>query len=176
MGFVFKIKHSQTRSFQTKTLISWKVLGPLLVAQDFVYSMCHDRHISPANAAAKITGYPGCVCWPSHKETAQLMRPHTFFILYDRFERTLLRSSLPSVSSPLVSVVPNVWGTTRDELCSMCSTRPKTSSNPVNNQANDEDTPRYICGRYGDKTYSSSRAPVFVPCQHYELMHKYDSP
>ena len=128
---------------------------PLIVAQHLVYSVGHDRHILPANVPVKKTGFPGCVRWPSHEET--------FFTLYVRFERTLLRGSLPSVSSPLVSVVSNVWGTVRSELCSMRSTRPKTSSNPVNNQANDEHTPRNIRGWYGNNTYCSLTAPKFVP-------------
>ena len=70
----FEIKQLPTWSFQTKTLISWKVLGPLVVPQD-VYSMCHDRHIFLAIPAVKMTGFPGCVRWPSHREVSQLIRP-----------------------------------------------------------------------------------------------------
>ena len=71
----FEIKHAPTRRFQTKTLISWKVLGPLIVAQDLVCSMCHHKHIFPANAPVKTTGFPRCVPWLSHKEAAHLIRP-----------------------------------------------------------------------------------------------------
>ena len=159
----FKNKHSPTRSFQTKTLTSWKVLGLLVIAQDLVYSIRHDRHTFPANAVVKTTGFPGCVRWLSHKEAAQLIRsPHLLHLI------CLLRTDPSLGLTPfsfisLVSVASNVWGTASDELYSTCSTRPKTSSNPVKNQANDEHTPRNIRGRYGDNTYCSSMAPEFVP-------------
>ena len=42
------------------------------------------------------------------------------------------RGSPKSLSSPLVSLVSPNRGTTRDGLCSTCSSRFKTSSNPVN--------------------------------------------
>ena len=45
----------------------------------------------------------------------------------------------------------------------MRSTRSKPSSNPVNNQANDEHTPRNIRGWYGDNTYCSLMAPEIAP-------------
>ena len=45
----------------------------------------------------------------------------------------------------------------------MRSTWPKTSSNPVNNQAKDEQLPRNIRGRYGDKTNCSLMVPEFMP-------------
>ena len=89
--------------------------------------------------------------------------PHAFFILNVHFGRTLLRGSLTSVSSPLVSLVSNVCGTIRNELCSMRSTRSKMSSNAVNKQANDEHTPRNIRRWYGDNTYCSLTTPEFVP-------------
>ena len=44
----------------------------------------------------------------------------------------------------------------------MTSTRPKTSSNLVNNLANNEHTPKNIHGRYCDKTYCSLMALEFV--------------
>ena len=50
-----------------------------------------------------------------------------------------------------------MWGA-QHVTNSMPSTRTKTSSNPVNNQANDEHTPRISRGRYGDNTYCSSMA------------------
>ena len=55
-GFAFKFKHSPTRSFQTKRLTSWKVLGPLVVAKDLVHSMCHDRHVFSAKSAKNWLG------------------------------------------------------------------------------------------------------------------------
>ena len=123
-GIAFKIKHPPTWSFQVETLIFWKVLSSLEVAQDLVHPI-HDKHVFLSYPAVKLTGFSGCVCWPSHKESARLIRPHTFFILELRIERSLLRVSLPSGSSPLESVVSNAWGTIRDEFCSMRATRSK---------------------------------------------------
>ena len=40
-----------------------------------------ESHVFPANPAVKMTGFPGCVCWPSHKEAGQLIRPEHFLHL-----------------------------------------------------------------------------------------------
>ena len=65
---------------------------------------------------------------------------------------------LPSVSSPLVTVVSNMCSTARDKLCSMRFTRPKTPSSLVNNQAN---THQVKIGRYDDKSNCSLMAAIF---------------
>ena len=52
-----------------------EIVSPLVVAQDLVYAMGHHWHILPAYPAVKLTGFPGCVRWPSHKEATQLIRP-----------------------------------------------------------------------------------------------------
>ena len=61
--------------------------------------------------------------------------PQARFILYVFFERNLRRGSPASLSSPLVSVVSPNRGITRDGLCSTCSNRLRTSSNPVNSKS-----------------------------------------
>ena len=154
-GIAFKIKHPPTWSFRAKTLISRIVLGFLAMAQDLEYPTCHDQHNFPADPAVKTTTFSGCVCWPSHKETAQLIRPPHLLHLIGPLRADISSGLTPfcfiaTCISGFKCVGQNSWRTLLHAL-----TRPKTSSNPVNNQANDEHTPSYIRGRYGYNTYCS---------------------
>ena len=72
--------------------------------------------------------------WASHKELPNTTNPHTFFILYVFLERNRRRGSPMSLSLPLVSLVLPNRGQEWDGLCSTCSHRLKTSSNPVNSK------------------------------------------
>ena len=71
---------------------------------------------------------------PVTKNRPTSLVPQGFFMLYVFLERNLRRGSAASLSSPLVSVVSPNRGRARDGLCSTCSSRLKTSSNPVNNK------------------------------------------
>ena len=88
---------------------------------------------------------------------------HTFFILKVFFLRSLLRGSLTSVSSPLVSLVCDAWGTAPGKPCSMRSTRPRTSSNPVNQPNKWWPHAKGTRGYYGNTIYCPWLAPEFVP-------------
>ena len=66
-----------TWSFQLKTLISWKVIGSLIVAQDLVHPICLDKHVFCADPAVKTIVLSEWACWSSHKEAAQFIQlPH----------------------------------------------------------------------------------------------------
>ena len=90
----------------------------------------------------KWLGFPNASVGPVTKKRPSSLAAHTFFFLKLFFLRTLLRGSLMSVSSLLVLLVCDAWGTAPVKPCSMRSTRPRTSSNPVSNQTNDDHTLR----------------------------------
>ena len=82
-----------------------------------------------------MTGFGRNICGPSKKNRPTSLVPQALFILYDFLERNRRRGSPALLSSPLVSVVSPNRGRARDGLCSTCSSRLKTSSNPVNNKS-----------------------------------------
>ena len=75
------------------------------MAQDLRTAMGEHRHVFSAQPGVKLTQFCGSVSGTSHKKRSQLTGGITLLILKVRFERTLRRSYLVSVSSPLVSVV-----------------------------------------------------------------------
>ena len=158
----FEIKHAPTRSIWTQTLIPWKVLRPLVVAQDLVNSVGSDWHILPANAAVKWLGFPDASFGPVTESGPIHPPPHLLHLI--RPLRTDSSPGLPTFRLIAAGVSCfKVVRYKRGELCSMLFTGPKTTSSSVNNQANDEYTPKNIRARYGNTTYCSLTAPEFVP-------------
>ena len=74
--------------------------------------------------------------WPQSvtKNHTTFLVPQAFFVLYVFLERNRHRGSPMLLSSPPVSLVSANRERARDVVCSTCSNRLKTSSNPVNSQ------------------------------------------
>ena len=124
------IQHFPAWRLQPQTLIARKVFAAPKVPQNLVVTMSQHQHDLATNSAIKMTGFCRNISGPSHKESPNITHPPSFLHLV----RFLGRGSPTSLSSPLVSVVSPNWGRAREGLCSTCSSRFKTSSNPVNSK------------------------------------------
>ena len=128
-GIPLIIQHFPSWRLRLQTLVARKVFAALEVPQNFVVTMSQHRHVLATNLA--MTEFCRKICGPSHKTLPNITSPQAFFILYVLLERNRSRGSPMSLSSPLVSLVSPNRGKARDGLCSTCSNRLKTSSNPV---------------------------------------------
>ena len=82
----------------------------------------------------KRLGFVATSVGPLTKNCPTSLVPQAFFILYVFLERNRRWGSPISLPLPLVSLVSPNRGRARDGLCSTCSNRLKTSSNPVNSK------------------------------------------
>ena len=151
-GVAFEIMHSPTWSFQRKMLSSWKVLGPVVVAQDLVYSICYDRKIFLEKAAVKKTGFPGCVHWPSKKEAAQLIRPphllHLICPLWMDSSSGLTPYSFIATGVNCLKSVGHSTHVTSSVPCARHDPKGQLTLWTIKHQTNDEHTHRgtYVAG------------------------------
>ena len=92
-----------------------------------------DHESAPTRPCDKFCSKNDSVMLQHQWAQSQRMAQHQSFpkLLYVFFERNRRRGSPISLSSPLVSVVSPNRGRAREGFCSTCSSRLKTSCNPV---------------------------------------------
>ena len=87
-GVSFKTQNLPARSLQSQSLVTSKTLHPLIASQDLMRAMRQHRDIFSTDPTIEMTWFASCIGSPSHKELTHFVRPHTFFILNLRFDRT----------------------------------------------------------------------------------------
>ena len=84
----FKIQNSPARSLQSQSLVTSKVFHPLIVSQDLMTAMRPYRDIFSTNPTKEMARFASCIGSPSDEELTHFVRPHTFFFLNVRIDRT----------------------------------------------------------------------------------------
>ena len=93
-GFSLKIQNPPTKCLQSQALVTGKMFDTLKVSQDFMWAMRQHRNVLGADATIEVARFASCICSSSDKEPTHFICPHTFFILYVRFDRTRRRDGL----------------------------------------------------------------------------------
>ena len=83
-----KMKIPPTRCLQSPSLVTGKIFDTPKVSHDFTWSLRQHRNVLAAEAKIEKALFASCIGSSSDEEPTHFICPHTFFILYVRFERT----------------------------------------------------------------------------------------
>ena len=123
-GVSFKIQNPPPRSFQPQSLVTGKMLHPLIVLQDLMRAMRQHRDILSTNPTIGITRFASCIGSPSEKELTHFVRPpHLLHVDCAPWSHTTTAMTCPWFIGTRVTRVSNITET--------CSTLPQLLKNGI---------------------------------------------